>query len=57
MNKKLNYEFGPRREGDIEKIYSDGNKTKIVLGWSANKTTKEALVSAFNWQISKNNTK
>jgi len=53
---KLNYEFGPRREGDVEKIYSDGNKTKNILGWSAKKTTKEALISAWNWQISKNNT-
>lgn len=53
---KLNYEFGPRRQGDIEEIYSDGNKTKNVLGWSAKKTTKEALISAWNWQTSKNNT-
>jgi len=50
---KLNYEFGPRREGDIEKIYSDGHKTKNILGWNANKTTKEALISAWNWQVSK----
>jgi UDP-glucose 4-epimerase len=53
---KLNYEFGPRRAGDVEEIYSDGNKIKSVLGWSANKTTKEALISAWNWQISINNT-
>ena len=56
MKLKLNYEFGPRREGDIEKIYSDGNKTKNILGWSVKKTTKEALISAWNWQTSKNNT-
>ena len=31
---KLNYEFGPRREGDVEKIYSDGNKTKNILGFN-----------------------
>ena len=53
---KLNYEFGSRREGDVEKIYSDGNKAKNILGWSANKTTKEALISAWNWQLFKNNT-
>ncbi len=51
---KLNYGFGPRRKGDIEKIYSDGNKAKNILGWSATRTTKEALVSAWNWQLSKN---
>jgi len=53
---KLNYEFGPRREGDVEEIYSDGAKSKKILRWSAKKTTKEALISALNWQISKNNT-
>jgi len=47
---KLNYEIGPRREGDVEKIYSDGNKTKNILGWRPNRTTKEALISAWNWQ-------
>tara|TARA_B100001057_G_scaffold498966_1_gene607835 strand:- start:683 stop:1684 length:1002 start_codon:yes stop_codon:yes gene_type:complete len=51
---KLNYEIGPRREGDVEKIYSDVTKTKNVLGWSANKTIKDALISAWKWQISKN---
>ena len=53
---KLHYEFGPRRQGDVEELYSDVNKTKNILGWSATKTTKEALISAWNWQISKNNT-
>ena len=53
---KLNYEFGPRRNGDVEEIYSDVNKTKNILGWSAKKTTKEALISAWNWQTSKSNT-
>ena len=52
---KLNYEFGPRRFGDIEEIYSDGNKIKNILGWSSNKTIKEALISAWKWQTSKNN--
>ena len=41
-------------EGDIEKIYSDENKTKNILGWSAKKTTK-VIISAWNWQTSKNN--
>ena len=54
-NLKLNYVIGPRRAGDIAEIYSNGNKTKNILGWGANRTTKEALISAWNWQISKNN--
>tara|TARA_B100001057_G_scaffold495075_1_gene593224 strand:- start:3239 stop:4243 length:1005 start_codon:yes stop_codon:yes gene_type:complete len=53
---KLNYVIGPRRAGDVEKIYSDGEKIKNILGWKAKRNTKEALISAWNWQISKNNT-
>ncbi len=51
-NLKLNYVVGPRRAGDVEKIYCDGDKIKNVLGWSASKTINEALVSAWKWQIS-----
>ncbi len=51
---KINYVIGPRRDGDIEKIYSNGSKIKNTLGWRANRTIKEALISACNWQMSKN---
>ena len=54
-NLKINYMIGLRRDGDIEKIFSDVNKIKNVLGWRANRTIKDALISAWNWQISKNN--
>jgi UDP-glucose 4-epimerase len=53
---KLNYMFGPRRLGDIEKIYSDGSKTKNILNWRAKRNIEEALISAWNWQVSKNDT-
>lgn len=52
---KLNYVVGARRSGDIEKIYSDGDKIKNILGWKSNRNIKEALISAWNWQTSKNN--
>jgi UDP-glucose 4-epimerase len=54
-NIKVNYIISTRRKGDVEKIYSNVNKIKNILGWSANRTAKEALISAWNWQISKNN--
>tara|TARA_E500000178_G_C16949965_1_gene720741 strand:+ start:220 stop:1215 length:996 start_codon:yes stop_codon:yes gene_type:complete len=50
---KVDYNFGPRRPGDIKEIYSDGNKILNVLGWKADKTINEALISAWNWQKSK----
>ena len=52
-NLKINYVIGPRREGDTDEIYSDGDKIKNILGWRASRTIKEALISAWNWQISK----
>ena len=51
---KINYVIGSRRDGDIEKIYSDGSKIKNTLGWKANRNIKEALISAWNWQNFKN---
>ena len=32
---KLNWKYGPRREGDIEKIWGDCTKANTVLGWKA----------------------
>ena len=55
-NLKLNYVIGRRRAGDVEEIYSDGNKIKSVLSWEAGRKIEEALISAWNWQTSKNNT-
>ena len=49
-NIKINYIIGPRRVGDVEKIYSNGNKIEETLNWKSKRTTKEALISAWNWQ-------
>jgi UDP-glucose 4-epimerase len=51
-NIKVNYIIGPRRKGDIEKIYSNGNLIKNVLGWQPIKSIKEALISSCEWQNS-----
>ncbi|HXA02816.1 MAG TPA: UDP-glucose 4-epimerase GalE [Cytophagaceae bacterium] len=47
---KLNYSIAPRREGEIEKIYSDVTKSKFILGWEAKLSLEEALVDAWNWE-------
>ena len=49
-NLKINYIIGPRRNGDVEKIFSAGKKIEKFLGWKSKKTIKEALISAWNWQ-------
>ena len=47
---KVNYKIGPRRSGDVEKIYGDVAKAKAVLGWQTQKTLEESLVDAWRWQ-------
>jgi UDP-glucose 4-epimerase len=47
---KLKYSIAPRREGEIEKIYSDVTKSKSILGWEAKFSLEEALVDAWNWE-------
>ena len=52
-NIKLKYTIGPRRKGDIEKIFSNGDLIKKILLWEPVKTTREAMLSSWKWQINK----
>ena len=47
---KVNWKFGPRREGDIEKIWGDCTKANTVLGWKADTPWEDVLASAWKWQ-------
>lgn len=47
---KLNYKIVNRRAGDIEKIYANTNKANDVLGWKAEATLGDTLLSAWNWE-------
>ncbi len=47
---KLNWKFGPRREGDIEMIWGDCTKANEVLGWKAEAPLDDVLRSAWKWQ-------
>ena len=47
---KLNWKFGPRREGDIEEIYGNVEKANKVLGWKAEAKLDDVLRSAWKWQ-------
>ncbi|MFN8356367.1 MAG: UDP-glucose 4-epimerase GalE [Spirosomataceae bacterium] len=47
---KVNYQLGPRREGDIEQIYADVSKSKAQLHWQTEKSLAEALTDAWRWQ-------
>ena len=49
---KVNYIIGARRQGDVEKIYSNGNLIKNSLRWSPIKSIEDALISSWKWQNS-----
>jgi len=46
----LKYKIVGRREGDIEKIWADTSYGNAELGWKAEKTLEETLLSAWNWE-------
>lgn len=47
---KLNWKYGPRREGDIEKVWGNVEKANKVLGWKAETPIENVLASAWKWQ-------
>ncbi|HEY9169283.1 MAG TPA: UDP-glucose 4-epimerase GalE [Lutibacter sp.] len=49
--KKLNYKFVDRREGDITSAYADTTIANKELGWKAELTLEDALLSAWKWQL------
>lgn len=52
-NLKIKYEIGPRRAGDLAVCYSNADKAKKVLGWSAKRSLEDMCRDSWNWQ--KNN--
>jgi len=47
---KLNYKIVDRRPGDVEKVYADTTFANKELGWKADTTLEETLLSAWNWE-------
>lgn len=48
---KLKYSFGPRRPGDVEKVYADPSKAFKILNWSPKFSITDALRHAWQWEI------
>lgn len=44
------YEIGPRRPGDIEKVYADPSKSNRALRWRTKLTIEDALRDAWRWE-------
>lgn len=48
---KLNYEMGPRRDGDLISTYAETSKAHKLLNWRAEKDLETALMDAWRWQL------
>lgn len=49
-NKKMPYEFAPRRTGDVPEVYADPRKMKRELGWHASRTLQDMCRDIWRWQ-------
>ena len=47
---KVPHHIGPRREGDIEKIWAAPAKANEVLGWTAEVPIEDTMRNAWAWQ-------
>ncbi len=54
---KLNYEIADRRAGDIVKVWADTTLAEKELGWKAEKSLEDMLISAWNWEQKLNESK
>ncbi len=46
----LRWRIGPRRPGDVEKIYADPSRAMQVLLWKPKYSIEQALLHAWQWQ-------
>lgn len=57
LNKKINVEVVDRREGDPAKLYANANKAKENLKWHPQRTLKDSIKTAYNWELNLENFK
>ena len=50
---KIDFEFGPRREGDLAEFWADADKAAQLMGWSTRRNLDDMCRDTWNWQ--KNN--
>lgn len=51
---KLNYKIVDRRPGDVEMVWADTSFANENLGWKADKTLDEMMLSAWEWELKLN---
>lgn len=50
IGKAMNWEFGPKREGDVAAIYATVEKAEKELNWKCNRTVEQAILDAWKWE-------
>jgi UDP-glucose 4-epimerase len=49
-NIKLNWQFAPRRSGDVAEIFANTDSAKEILNWNAKRDIKQAMKDAWRWE-------
>jgi UDP-glucose 4-epimerase len=49
-NVDVPFVIGPRRPGDVEKVFADPSKVNKLLGWKTKFTIEESLLHAWQWE-------
>lgn len=49
-SQKLNYQVGPRRDGDVVAIYANNQKAAEKLGWKAQRDIEDIMKTAWAWE-------
>lgn len=47
---KISYQIGPRRSGDVEKVYGNPVKANAALGWKTKFPIEDSLLHAWQWE-------
>lgn len=47
---RLSYKYGPRRNGDIEKIWANCDRAEKILKWKSSISIDQALFDAWEWE-------
>jgi len=48
---KLNYEIGPRREGDVIAVYANNDLARKLLGWDIDFSLDDIMETAWKWEL------
>jgi UDP-glucose 4-epimerase len=48
---KLNWSFGPKREGDVVEIFANCDKASNLLGWKSKRSINDAVNDAWKWEL------